>query len=105
MGFFSSKKKNNKPSSSLPNKIKHDNLSFEAIDDIVDDFMKDKAINQSWIPDVIEQTLYKNMLRLVLGLMARIVDGVSISFMGHKIVMDMTPNTEELVDVEAQVRP
>ena len=64
---------------------------------MIDDFMKDKAINQTWIPDYIERTIYKNVLKLVVALMAQIIDGIEITVMGHKIVMDMRPTerTEE----------
>nr|WRJ69929.1 hypothetical protein TetV2_00484 [Oceanusvirus sp.] len=102
MGFFGRKKT---PAPQLPRKIKHENLSLDAIDDIVEDFMKDKAINQKWIPDFVESVIYKNVLRLVLGLFARVIDTTSISLMGHRVLFDMQPDPSSLVDVEAQVRP
>lgn len=79
---------------------KHTNISDEAIDEMIDDFMKDKAINQTWIPDYIERTIYKNVLKLVVALMAQIIDGIEITVMGHKIVMDMRPNDENTEEPE-----
>jgi hypothetical protein len=101
-GLFGTKK-NAAPK--MPRKIKHENLSFDAIDAIVEDFMNDKAINQKWIPDFVERVIYKNVLRLVVGLFAQILETTSVSLMGHRVVLDVQPDPAAVVDVEAQVRP
>lgn len=61
------------------------------IDDIVDKFMKNDAINQKAIPDFVERAIYRNVLTLVTGLMTEVLEGVEIQALGHKIKLTVEP--------------
>lgn len=66
-------------------------VSKDSIDEIVDDFMKDKAINNALLPDFIERSIYRNILHLIMGLLGRVLDTTEFSFLGHNITMKLTP--------------
>lgn len=61
------------------------------IDDIVDKFMENDAINQKAIPDFVERAIYRNVLTLVTGLMTEVLEGVELQALGHKIKLTVEP--------------
>lgn len=67
-------------------------VSLAAVDEVVDDFMRDNAINNPLIPDFIERSIYRNVLRLMLGVLRRVLDTTELSFLGHNIRMNLTPD-------------
>lgn len=69
-------------------------VSNSAIEEIVEDFMKDSAINNMLLPDFIEKALYTNVLKLVMGLIGRTLDTTNIDFLGHTITLQLRPNDE-----------
>ena len=71
-------------------------VSFAAVDEIVDDFMSDSAINNPLIPDFVERSIYRNVLKLLLGVVGRTLDTAELSFLGHNITMKLTPEEGDL---------
>lgn len=70
-------------------------VSFAAVDEIVDDFMSDSAINNPLMPDFIERSIYRNVLKLMLGILGRMLDTTELSFLGHNITMKLTPEQQQ----------
>lgn len=70
-------------------------VSIAAVDEIVDEFMGDSSINNVLLPDFIERAIYRNVLKLVLGLMGRVLDTTHLTFLGHNITMKMSADGED----------
>ena len=70
-------------------------LSRSAVDGIVDDFMRDEAINSALLPDFIERSIYRNIIHLMLGIIGRVLDTTEFSFLGHNVTMKLTPEEPE----------
>lgn len=68
-------------------------VSLAAIDDIVDEFMADSAINSAMLPDFIERAVYRNVLQLLLGVAGRVIDTAEVGFLGHNVTMKLSPDT------------
>jgi hypothetical protein len=66
-------------------------VCMDAIDSVVDEFMKDKGLNSSLIPDFLEKRLYKNFLVLALSAMNRVLDTTHVEFLNHRIEFTMKP--------------
>lgn len=66
-------------------------VNVGAVDELVDEFMSDSAINSAFLPDVLERALYRNVLLLMLGIMGRVLDTTSFSFLGHDVTVRMAP--------------
>lgn len=60
-------------------------VSSDKIDAIVDGFMKNHAINNALIPDVIERSIYKNVLTLVMGVLQEVTESTTVEVLGHKL--------------------
>lgn len=75
-----------------PFRSKH--VSLAAVDDVVDDFMSDSAINNPLMPDIIERAIYRNVLKLILGVMGRMLDTTELSFLGHNITLKLAPEEQ-----------
>lgn len=86
------------PSPDPPRRNTH--VSFAAVDEIVDDFMSDSAINNPLMPDFIERSIYRNVLKLMLGILGRMLDTTELSFLGHNITMKLTPEEEQTTQHE-----
>jgi len=79
-----------------------ENFSEQQIDEFVDKLLANSSINMSLMPDYIEKKLYKNVFSICLGILDTVLDTVSIEFLGHKIVVDLAPNTHETEDSAVQ---
>jgi hypothetical protein len=64
---------------------------MDAIDSVVDEFMKEKAMNTVIIPDFIERRLYKNILQLALSAVNKVLDTTHVEFLNHRIEFTMKP--------------
>lgn len=67
----------------------------DAIDSMVDEFMKDKGLNTLLLPDFVERRLYKNVLHLALSAMNQVLDSTHVEFLGHRIEFSMKPAQQE----------
>ena len=63
----------------------------KAINEIVDRYLKDELVNSKFIPDFIEKRLYRNILKLVTGILKDTIENAEIEILGHKITLSMTP--------------
>ena len=65
-------------------------MSDKRIEEIVDKMLKGSA-NSEFIPDIVERSIYVNVLKLVVQAVDEIVDSTSIRILGHEIKLDMKP--------------
>lgn len=72
-------------------------LSRKRIDNLIEQFMADPDINIKYFPDGIERMIYRNVFKIMINLFDNIVDTTSIDFMGHKLVFDLQPLSDEEV--------
>jgi hypothetical protein len=57
-------------------------------------------INQSCIPDNIEKQMYINLLKLILGNLKMLLDGIKIEILNHEINIVIKPKqNEDLIDI------
>lgn len=68
-----------------------DQLSAARLDSVVDAFMEDNKINNPLIPDFLERALYRNVLKLLLGLMQQSLRTVGVDLFGHRIRVSLEP--------------
>lgn len=86
------KKKENKRGEGGERKRKVTNISKQALDAEIDKILANEDSNAAYIPDFVEKKIYENVLSLVLGLVDSMLNETSISFLGHRIVMDIVSN-------------
>ena len=53
--------------------------------------MKNELINNPAIPDWIERKIYKNVLKLSIGLISDTFNNTEIEFLGHSITVSIKP--------------
>ena len=67
------------------------NAQERAINDIVDRYMK-SSLNSPLLPDAVERALYKNMLRMTIGILSDTMNTSSVDILGHKLTLKMVPS-------------
>lgn len=82
-------------------------ISEDTIRKIVDGFMKNKKINQRYIPDAIERQIYQNVIVLLMALLEESLKTARIQFLGHELTVHIgaPPGEvpETIVDVTSTV--
>lgn len=70
--------------------------SEKNIDKYISDILKNPETNISWLPDVVERRLYKNIAVMLLNVLETTVENSEIKLLGHhiKFVMDPVTSTE-----------
>ena len=63
----------------------------EAIRKLVDGILKDKDINNQFIPDVLERKIYENVLEVVMSQIKLTLESTKIEFMNHEINFVVKP--------------
>jgi hypothetical protein len=63
----------------------------DIVDDIIERYMKNELINNPAIPDWIERKIYKNVLKLGIGLISDTLNNTEIEFLGHSITVSIKP--------------
>jgi hypothetical protein len=63
----------------------------EAINVIVERYIHNEKINNRFIPDVVERRIYRNTLKLIIGIMKDTVENASVDVLGHRVTFTMTP--------------
>ena len=66
-------------------KVDNKNISSDAADKIVENLISKKDVNMSYVPDVIEKEIYKNLIIYFFGIFKEIVDTTKIEFLEHEI--------------------
>jgi len=66
-------------------------LSDAAVRRIVDAFLRNPDVNQTYLPDAIERRLYYNMIKLFLGVLSESLKHAKVELLGHQIVLHMDP--------------
>ena len=69
-------------------------IDKKVLEAMADELLKNKAINQAWIPDVVERQIYSNCLMIIFTLLDRIADTLSIRMCGHELGIRFEPLTE-----------
>lgn len=67
--------------------------SDAVLDDIVDRYMKDDLINNPAIPDWIERRMYKNVLKMTIGIMSDTINNSEFEVLGHVVSLNIRPKS------------
>ena len=62
-----------------------------SLEDMANELLANKSINQWWIPDHVERQVYMNCLKLVFCLLDKIADTLSIRLCGHELSLSFEP--------------
>ena len=68
-----------------------DTTTNDVIDAMVERFLCNDRINNPLIPDFIERTIYRNVYRLLIGLIQENLESSSVLLLGHRVTLTMTP--------------
>jgi len=68
-----------------------DTRQAEAIRKLVNDMLKDKNINNTLIPDIIEEKIYKSIITVVMSQIKLTLESTKIEFMNHEIRFTVKP--------------
>ena len=68
-------------------------LSQEQINKYVEELLEDEETNIKYLPDFVERQIYRNVFRLSLKLVNRVLSTMSIEVVNHRLNMKMIPNT------------
>ena len=66
-------------------------LSREHINKYVEEMLMDEETNIKFLPDVVERQIYRNVFRLSIKLINKILNTMSFQMVGHKLHMSMIP--------------
>jgi hypothetical protein len=77
-------------SNDVNNKKSTDNI----LDEIVDRYMKNNLINNPAIPDWIERKIYKNVLKLAIGVASDTFNNTNFELLGHNISVSIKPKQD-----------
>ena len=75
--------------STTNDKLKH--ISIDAIEQYVDGMIADTDVNITYLPDFVERQLYKNILKMVLGLLDNILSNSHVTVFNHEINFELVP--------------
>jgi hypothetical protein len=70
------------------------NTTDEILDDIIERYMKNDLINNPAIPDWIERKIYKNILKMVIGILTETAENTDLELLGHTISVSVKPKTD-----------
>ena len=68
--------------------------SEKKIEEFVQNILDNPDTNISWLPDVVERRLYKNITTIVVNLLESTIENSDITFLGHKIRFVMDPQLD-----------
>lgn len=72
-----------------------DTRQAEAIRKLVNDMLNDKNINNTLIPDLIEEKIYQNVIKVVMSQIKLTLESTKIEFMNHEILFTVKPIANE----------
>ena len=68
--------------------------SEKKIEEFVQNILDNPDTNISWLPDVVERRLYKNIATIVVNLLESTIENSDITFLGYKIRFVMDPQLD-----------
>ena len=68
--------------------------SEKKIEEFVQNMLDNPDTNISWLPDVVERRLYKNIATIIINLLESTIENSDITFLGHKIRFVMDPQLD-----------
>lgn len=68
--------------------------SEKKIEEFVQNILDNPDTNISWLPDVVERRLYKNIATIIINLLESTIENSDITFLGHKIRFVMDPQLD-----------
>jgi len=83
----------NKSNEKHLSQLRHD-LDEEILDQIASRMLANKAINQSLIPDALEQELYRNCLKIIFRVLDLLSASFCISVCGHDFALSIEPSKD-----------
>jgi chromosome segregation ATPase len=69
-------------------------LSKEQINIYVEEMLANEETNIKYLPDVVERQIYRNMFKLTLKMLNKIMNSVSFEMVNHKMSINMIPNID-----------
>ena len=63
----------------------------KAINEIVERYLNNHLVNCKFIPDFIERKMYRNVLKMIMGILEDTIEKTEIHVLGHKINFTITP--------------
>lgn len=70
-------------------------INSTVISEYVDEILKDENINIAYLPDIVEGSIYKNVIRLILIIIGKIGNTAALDLFGHKLHMVVSPANQE----------
>lgn len=70
--------------------------SEKKIEEFVQNILDNPDTNISWLPDVVERRLYKNISTIIINLLESTIENSDITFLGHTIRFVMDPQLDSL---------
>lgn len=67
----------------------------KAINEIVERYLNNHLVNCKFIPDFIERKMYRNVLKMIMGILEDTIEKTEIHVLGHKINFTITPIVNE----------
>lgn len=68
--------------------------SEKKIEEFVQNILDNPDTNISWLPDVVERRLYKNIATIIINLLESTIENSDITFLGHKIRFVIDPQLD-----------
>lgn len=66
-------------------------ISMIGIDEYVEKMLLDPNVNINYLPDFVERQLYRNVLKMILGLMDHVLKNSHVNLLNHEIHFDVKP--------------
>lgn len=66
-------------------------LSEKKINEYIENILKNPDTNISWLPDIVEKKIYKNIITLSLNVLETTIENSNIELLGHKINFVLDP--------------
>lgn len=66
-------------------------LNYDVLEAMADELLKNKAINQRWLPDIIERQVYVNCMRIMFTIIDGVADTMAFRMCGHQLNLSFEP--------------
>lgn len=66
-------------------------INVKVLEAMADELLKNKAINQWWVPDIIERQIYANCMRIIFTIIDGIADTMAFHMCGHSLSLRFEP--------------
>lgn len=70
-------------------------VDLAVLEALADELLRNTAVNQRWIPDVVERQVYTICLRLVFTILDAVADTLAIRLCGHELKLSFQPLTAD----------